>query len=107
MSGIETIKIIVDSEREAAKMLADADAKALEIRKRLDSLIQTQRNEALSTAKKEGVGLVQKAEIEGKTESQQYEKDADTNTRSVVNRASAKKGEAVEKLVDLILGMKA
>ena len=107
MSGIETIKIIVDSEREAAKILADADAKALEIRKRLDSLIQAKRNEDLSAAKKDSVALVQKAEMDGKAESQQYEKDAENNTRSVVNRATAKKGEAVEKLVTLILGMKA
>ena len=107
MSGIETIKIIVNSEKEAAKMLADADAKALEIRKRLDSLIQTQRNEALNTAKKEAAALVQRAESEGKSESQEYEKDAQNRTRSAVNRAMAKKSEAVEKLVALILGMKA
>ncbi len=107
MSGIETIKIIVDSEREAAKMLADADAKALEIRKRLDSLIQIQRNEALNAAKKEAAALVQKAENDGKAESLEYEKDAENRIRTVVSRASAKKGEAVEKLVALILGMKA
>lgn len=107
MSGIETIKIIVDSEREAAKMLADADAKALEIRKRLDPLIQTQRNEAINAAKKEAATMVQRAENDGKAESQQYEKDAENKTRSVVSRASAKKGEAVEKLVALILEMKA
>jgi V/A-type H+-transporting ATPase subunit G/H len=107
MSGIETIKIIVDSEREAAKMLADADVKALEIRKRLDSLIQTQRNDALNAAKKEAAALVQKAENEGKAESQEYEKDAENKIRTVVSRASAKKREAVEKLVALILEMKA
>jgi hypothetical protein len=107
MSGTEAIKIIVESDREAAKMLADADAKALEIRKRLDSLIQTQRNEALSAAKKEAAALVQKAENEGKVESLEYEKDAENKIRTVVSRALAKKGEAVEKLVALILGMKA
>ncbi len=107
MSGIETIKIIVDSEKEAARMLTDADAKALEIRKRLDSLIQIQRNEALNAARKEAAALVQKAENDGKTESQQYETDAQNKIRTVVSRASAKKDEAVEKLVSLILGMKA
>jgi hypothetical protein len=107
MSGTEAIKIIVNSEREAAKMLADADTKALEIRKRLDSLIQVQRNEALNAAKKEAAALVQRAENEGKAESLEYEKDTENNIRAVVSRASAKKGEAVEKLVALILGMKA
>jgi hypothetical protein len=72
MSGIETIKIIVASEREAAKMLADADARALEIRKRLGFLIQIQRNDAFNAAKKEAAALVQRAENDGKGESQEY-----------------------------------
>jgi len=107
MSGIETIKIIVDSEREAARMLADADAKALEIRKRLDSLIQAQRNEILNAAKKEASALVQRAENEGKAESHNYEKGAEEQTRTVVNRALAKQDEAIKKLIALILGMNA
>jgi hypothetical protein len=107
MSGLETIKIIVESEREAAKMLADADAKALEIRKRLDALIQTQRNDALNAARKEAATLVQTAENDGRAESQAYEREAENKIRTVVSRASAKKNEAIDKLVALILEMKA
>ena len=108
MSGIETIKIIVDSEREALrKCWLTPMPKHWKFGKRLDSLIQTQRNEALNTAKKEAAAMVQRAENIAIAQSQQYEKDAENKTRSVISHASAKKGEAVEKLVALILGMKA
>ena len=107
MSGIETVRIIVDAEREAAKMLTDAEMRAMEIRKRLDYLIQNQREEALSAAKKEAAVLIQKAEDDGKTESQNFERNAESDTRTALSRASTKKSEAVDKLVELVLGMKA
>jgi vacuolar-type H+-ATPase subunit H len=51
MSGIETVRIIVDAEREAAKILENAQNRASEIRRRLDSGIESERENLLRTAK--------------------------------------------------------
>ena len=47
MSGLETVKIIVDAEKEAASQLVQAEAKALEIKKQVDGLIVKEREEKL------------------------------------------------------------
>lgn len=103
MSGIETIKIIVDAEKEAAKMLEDAQGKASRIRKNLDLLIQEQREETLSAAKKEAAAIVQRAEEDGKLEAQKYTKESTEKTRRLVTNSSAKKNAAVEKLVTIVI----
>jgi vacuolar-type H+-ATPase subunit H len=103
MSGIETVKIIVDAEKQAAKIIQDAEATAAGIRRKIDSLIQNQRTETLATAKKEAALLVQQAEEEGKREAAGYEKEAAVNIRELIARASTKKSETVEKLVDLVM----
>lgn len=107
MSGIETIKIIVDAEKEAAKILEVAQNRASEIRKRLDSMIQEQREDMLRTARKEAATLVQEAEQKGKAEGAAYEKEAENETRQILTRASARKDQAVTKVVETVLGLNA
>jgi len=103
MSGIETVKIIVEAEKEAAKILEDAQTKASEIRKRLDLLIQDQREETLRSAEKETAVILQRAEEEGKLESASYEKESGERIRQLVSKASTKKNAAVDKLVSIVL----
>jgi F0F1-type ATP synthase membrane subunit b/b' len=106
MSGIETVKIIVDAEKEASEMLQNAHAKATEIRKELDMRIKREREEVLKSARKEAATIIENAQRDGKLEAAAYEKEAGQKTRQVVTKASAKKGPAVEKLVSLILESK-
>ena len=103
MSGIETVKVIVNAEKQAAKMIQDAEATATDIRKKIDSLIQQQRTEMLDTAKKQASALVQQAEEEGKREAASYEKESEARTRELITRASSKKSATVEKLVTLVM----
>jgi len=103
MSGIETVQVIVNAEKQAAKIVQDAEAKAADIRKKIDSLIQKQRTEMLATAKKEAVSIVQRAEEEGKREAESYEKESAVRIRELITKASSKKNTTVEKLVDLVM----
>ena len=103
MSGIETVKIIVNAEKEAAEMLQKAHTKATEIRKELDTRIKREREEILKSARKEAAAIIEHAQHDGKLEAAAYEKEAGQKTRQVVSKASAKKGPAVDKLVSLVL----
>lgn len=107
LSGIETVKIIVNAEKEASKILEEAQNRASEIRKRLDSLLQEQLEEMLRNARKEAATLIQDAEQKGKTEAAAYEKEAGNDTRQVLTRASARKDQAVNKVVETVLELKA
>ena len=103
MSGLETIKVIVDAEKEAAKIISDAMTRAAQIRKGLDSTIQEQRQHALADARKEATASVARAEGEGKSEAEVVEREADELTRDLVSRASSKKEETVTKLVAMVM----
>ena len=107
MSGIETIKIIVDAEKEAAKILEDAKNRGSEIRNRLDSMIQEQREDMFRAARKDAATLVQEAEQNGKAEAAAHEKEAENDTRQILTRASARKDQAVTKVVETVLGLNA
>jgi len=107
MSGIETVKIIVNAEKEAAKILEEAQNRASEIRKRLDSMIQEQREDMLRTARKEAAALVEEGEQKGKAEAAAYEKKAENDTRQILTRASTRKDQAVTKVVETVLGLNA
>jgi F0F1-type ATP synthase membrane subunit b/b' len=102
MSGIETVKVIVDAERQAAKIIDDATVTAATIRKRIDSLIQEQREQMLSEAKKEAVAITARAEEEGKLEAETFEKESGEMLGDLVARASGKKDATVNKLVAMI-----
>jgi len=104
MSGMETVRIIVEAEKEAAKTLEGAQAKASEIRKRLDSMLEAKREELLRTAKNEASMIMKRAEAEGEAEAQEFERNAKSAIQQVITRASAQKGSAVGKLVALIMG---
>jgi len=103
MSGIETVKVIVEAEKQAAEILADAHSRAETIRKRLDTLIEEQRMETVQAARKEATALVASAQSEAITEGQVFEKDAQSKIREMLDRASARKGLAVEKLVSILM----
>ena len=103
MSGIETVKIIVDAEKEASEMLQNAQARATEIRKELDTRIKREREEILKSARKEAATIIENAQHDAKLEATAYEKEAGQKTRQVVSKASTKKGPAVDKLVSLVL----
>ncbi len=103
MSGIETIKIIVEAEKEAGKILEDARMEASEIRKRLDSIIQEQREEILRSAKKEADAIMQRAEQEGRTEGESYEKESGERIRNLLSKASSRKGTAIDRLLSIVL----
>jgi vacuolar-type H+-ATPase subunit H len=103
MSGIETVKIIVDAEKGAGQMLEKAHAKATEIRKELDSRIMEEREQILKAARKEAAAIVQRAEEEVKLEAESYAKESNQRTKQLVTKASAKKNAAVDKLVKIVL----
>jgi F0F1-type ATP synthase membrane subunit b/b' len=103
MSGIETVKIIVDAERQAAKMIDDAMTTAATIRKRIDSVIQEQRQQMLSEARKEAAAIAARAEEEGKLEAETCEKESVEMLGDLVVKASGKKDATVEKLVAMIM----
>lgn len=103
MSGIETVKIIVDAEKQAAKMIDDAMTQASAIRKRIDSLVQQQRQQMLAEAKKEADGIAGRAEEEGRLEAEQFERESMEVLKALVARASAKKDATVEKLVTMMM----
>jgi vacuolar-type H+-ATPase subunit H len=104
MSGLETIKIIVDAEKEASKMLNDAQVKALEIRKQVDAMIGLERETRLSKARKEAESLVQRAEAEGKAEAARIKDDSMEKTRRDLQEASSVRPVAEKALLDIIMG---
>jgi F0F1-type ATP synthase membrane subunit b/b' len=103
MSGIETVKVIVDAEKQAAKMIDDAMAEASSIRKRIDSLIQQQRQQELADAQKQAAAISTRAGEEGKSEADRYEAEAVNALRTLVEQASSKKDAAVEKLSNIVM----
>jgi vacuolar-type H+-ATPase subunit H len=103
MSGLETVKIIVDAEKEASNLLAQAEAKALQIKKDLDSHIFKEREEKLSAAREKAAAIIQKAEAEGKSEALRYAKESETRVRELIQRASARKTLTVKTLCELVL----
>jgi hypothetical protein len=103
LSGVETVKIIVNAEKEAARLLAESHNKALEIRKKRDVLIEQQLQQALQTASKEAKAMVQSAESEARAEAEKYESNAKSKIAELVSTASAKKREAIDELVALVM----
>jgi len=103
MSGIETVKVIVDAERQAAKIVEDAMTQAATIRKKIDSLIQEQRQQMLADAKKEAAAIAARAEEEGRLEAESLEKESAQMLQDLVAKASAKKDATVEKLVTIVM----
>jgi F0F1-type ATP synthase membrane subunit b/b' len=103
MSGVETVRVIVDAERQAAKIIDDAMTTAATIRKRLDSLIQEQRQQMLSEAKGEAAAIVARAEQEGKLEAETSEKESVKMLGDLIAKASGKKHATVEKLVAMVM----
>jgi vacuolar-type H+-ATPase subunit H len=103
MSGIETVKVIVDAEKEASKIVDDAMTKATAIRKNIDSVIQDQRQKMLTEAKREATDIGTRAEQEGKLEAESAEKESVQMLHDLVARASLKKDATVEKLVSMIM----
>ncbi len=84
-------------------MLEKAQAKALEIRKGLDTRIKEEREHVLDAAKRERAAMVQRAEEEGKLEAVNLEKTASQQLKRLVESASAKKSTAVSKLVTIVM----
>ena len=103
MSGLETIKIIVDAEKEAEKLLDQSHARALEIKKELDGLILREREDKLAAARKEAASLLERAESESEREAVEYEKGSEGRIRELVERATAKKNDAIKALSDMLL----
>jgi vacuolar-type H+-ATPase subunit H len=104
MPGIETVKIIVDAEKEGANIIKEAQAKALEIKKSLDAMIETARESSLSDAKRKASSIVETAESEGKMEASKFEKQSIQSISELVKEATAKKELAVKALYDIIVG---
>jgi hypothetical protein len=103
MSGLETVKIIVDAEKEASNLLAQAEARALEIKRELDSQILKEREAKLAAARDKATAITQKAEADGKSEALRYAKESETRAREIIQRASARKTHTVKALSELIL----
>lgn len=103
MSGIETVKIIVDAEKQAAKLIDDAMNEASAIRKKIDSLVQTQRQEMLAEASREAASIAARAEEEGRLEAEQLEKQSTETLQALAARASARTDATVTKLVTMML----
>ncbi len=104
MSGLETVKIIVDAEKEAAKILNEAQAKASEIRKQADVDLKPEKEVRLSKARTEAALLVQNAEVEGKSEALRHEEESRQKIKDELEKASAHRAAAVKALFDIVLG---
>jgi len=103
MSGLETVKVIVDAERQAAKIIDDANAQAANIRKGIGTGIQEQRQQMLEAARKDAAAIVARAEAEGKLEADAYQKESAQALQVLVAKASTRKDAAVEKLLAIIM----
>jgi vacuolar-type H+-ATPase subunit H len=103
MSGIEAVKIIVNAEKEAARIVEEAQSKATQIRKGIDLRIQDLRQQTFDGAKKEAAEIVKRAEEEGKVEAVEVTREAEKKIQELVTKASAKKNTAVDHLVGIIL----
>ena len=97
----------MNAEKDAARMLVESQNKALEIRKRRDTLIEEQRQQVIRAASREAEAIVQNAENQATLEAQRFESDAESRIHEVVSHASGKKTAAIEKLVSLIMETKA
>jgi V/A-type H+/Na+-transporting ATPase subunit G/H len=104
MSGLETVKIIVDAEKEASKMLNDAQVKALEIQRQVDTAIAAEREKRLSKAKKEAESIVQRAESECKVEAARLREEAMEETKRNLQKAGSAHSAAVKALLEIIMG---
>ena len=104
MSGLGTVKAIVDAEKEASKLLNEAQARALEIRKQVDGMIAAERQQRLSKARNEAESLVQRAEAEGKKEAARVKEESLEKSRQDLRRASSARSVAEKALLDIILG---
>ena len=102
MSGIETVKVIVDAEKHAAKIIEEATSKANSIRKGIDPLIAEKRQKMVADANKEVSYIASRAEEEGKREAENFENQSTEELRGLVARASARKDPTVEKLVTMV-----
>jgi len=103
MSGLETVKIIVDAEKAASKMLNEAEAKALEIRKQVDVAIAAEREKRLSKARKDAESLLKQAEIEGKAEAARLKTESMGKIRQDLEKASSGHAAAVKALLEIIM----
>ena len=103
MSAIETVKVIVEAEKQAAKMIDDATSEANAIRKKIDSSIQQQRQQMLDEAKKQAADISSRAGDEGKQEADNYETDSANTLKALVSKATSKKSATVEKLVTMLM----
>jgi len=104
MSGLETVKIIVDAEKEASKLLNEAQAKALEIRKQVDVAIAAERERRLSKARKDAESILQQAEIEGKAEAARLKTGSEEKIRKDIQKASSAHDAAVKALLGIVMG---
>jgi vacuolar-type H+-ATPase subunit H len=103
MSGLETIKIIVDAEKEASRMLEEAQRRAVEIRKQVDLTIELQRNEALDSAKRRASEITERADNDGRSEAEKVMRESSGKLRELVANALRKKESAVKALTELVL----
>lgn len=97
------MKVIVDAEKQAAKLIDDAMTEASAIRKTIDSLVQQQRQQMLDEAKKEAAEISARAGDEGRLEAEQYERESAKALQALIARASARKDATVEKLVTMMM----
>jgi vacuolar-type H+-ATPase subunit H len=103
MSGLETVKIIVETEKEAAKILELAKVKASDITKQVGATIEKQREEVLRSAKEEASGMLRRAEADGKVEAQQLEQQSEGQIQEIVRKATSRKDSAVTKMLEIFL----
>ena len=96
MSGLDTVKVIVDAERQAARIIEDANVQASNIRKGIATRIQEQRRQMLDSAKKDAQSITAQAEVEGKLEAETYQKESEKTLQALISKASAKKEATVE-----------
>lgn len=103
MSGIETVRVIVEAEKKAENIISEAQAQALQIRKNVDVLIQKEREDSLSSTGQNASSITQRAELDGKSEAAQYERESEQNTRETLQGAMSKKESAIKALYDMIM----
>jgi len=101
---LETVKIIVDAEKEASKMLNDAHVKAMEIRRQVDGAITAEREKRLSKARKEAESVVQRAETEGKLEAARLKEKSVEETKRNLQKAASAHPAAVKALLEIFMG---
>ncbi len=100
MSQLRAIKSVVEAEREAKRIVEDAKMKEQDMRRELERRAKEKSKEILSKASVEAEKLIEEARSQGEREAAELMNHSAAKLKSDVERASRKKTNAMEALLE-------